>query len=96
MADWEYGGFYGYMGYDLKPDRYNGVYDRYDHPVLTREHIPLTWRCDLDAESNPYFTERLGDVSNVVFTNVAIARLTDCVPYAGESPEKRGLRKTAL
>ena len=27
-----------------KSDFYNGVYDRYEYPVLTREHIPLTWR----------------------------------------------------
>ena len=25
-----------------KTDFYNGVYDRYKYPVLTREHIPLT------------------------------------------------------
>ena len=27
-----------------KTDFYNGIYDRYKYPVLTREHIPLTWR----------------------------------------------------
>ena len=39
---------------------YNGVFDRYEYPVLTREHIPLTWKYDLDPETNPYFMERLG------------------------------------
>ena len=29
-----------------KSDFYNGVFDRYEYPVLTREHIPLTWRYD--------------------------------------------------
>ncbi len=43
-----------------KTDFYNGIYDRYEYPVLTREHIPLTWRYDLDVSSNPYFMERLG------------------------------------
>ena len=43
-----------------KSDFYNGVYDRYEYPVLTREHIPLTWRYDLNEETNPYFMERLG------------------------------------
>lgn len=43
-----------------KTDFYNGIYDRYKYPVLTREHIPLTWRYDLNAETNPYFMERLG------------------------------------
>lgn len=41
-------------------DDYNGIYDRYVYPVLTREHIPLFWKYDLDQETNPYFMERLG------------------------------------
>ena len=32
---------------------YNGIYDRYEYPVLTREHIPLTWQYDLNPETNP-------------------------------------------
>ena len=43
-----------------KADFYNGIFDRYKYPVLTREHIPLTWRYDLNPETNPYFMERLG------------------------------------
>lgn len=43
-----------------KADFYNGIYDRYENPVLTREHIPLTWQYDLNEETNPYFMERLG------------------------------------
>ena len=45
-----------------KPDEnfYNGIYSRYQYPVLTREHIPLTWQYDLDKETNPFFEERLG------------------------------------
>lgn len=39
---------------------YNGVYDRWVNPVLTREMIPLTWRYDLNPQTNPYFMERLG------------------------------------
>ena len=49
---------------------YNGIYDRYEYPVLTRDHIPLTWKYDLSAESNPYFMERLG--VNAVFNSGAI------------------------
>ncbi len=45
---------------NVKSDFYNGVFDRYEHPVLTREHVPLAWRYDLDPETNPYFMERLG------------------------------------
>lgn len=43
-----------------KTDLYNGIFDRYKYPVLTREHIPLTWRYDLNKETNPHFMERLG------------------------------------
>ena len=39
---------------------YNGVYERYVYPVLTREHAPLFWRYDLNLQTNPYFQERLG------------------------------------
>lgn len=49
---------------------YNGIYDRYTYPVLTREHIPLTWKYDLDKETNPYFMERLG--INAVMNSGAI------------------------
>mgnify|MGYP002710318782 FL=1 len=51
-------------------DEYNGIYDRYTYPVLTREHAPLFWRYDLNPETNPYFMERLG--INAVFNAGAI------------------------
>ncbi len=41
-------------------DDYNGVFTRYQNPVATREMAPLTWRYDLNYETNPYFMERLG------------------------------------
>lgn len=41
-------------------DFYNGVYDRYKNPVITRHHAPIHWRYDLSSETNPYFMERLG------------------------------------
>ena len=49
---------------------YNGIYDRYKYPVLTRDHIPLTWKYDVNPETNPYFMERLG--VNCVFNAGAI------------------------
>lgn len=49
---------------------YNGIYDRYVNPILTRDSIPLTWRFDLNQETNPYFMERLG--VNCVFNSGAI------------------------
>ena len=53
-----------------KSDFYNGIYDRYEYPILTREHLPLTWRYDLNKETNPYFMERLG--INAVMNSGAI------------------------
>lgn len=53
-----------------KSSIYNGIFERYEHPVLTRNHIPLTWKYDLNIESNPYFMERLG--VNAVFNAGAI------------------------
>jgi 4-O-beta-D-mannosyl-D-glucose phosphorylase len=38
----------------------NGVYSRYKNPVVTAKHIPLTWRYDLNAETNPFLMERIG------------------------------------
>ena len=49
---------------------YNGLFDRYRYPVLTREHTPLHWRYDLNAETNPHFMERLG--VNAVMNSGAI------------------------
>lgn len=51
-------------------DFYNGIYDRYKYPVLTREHAPIIWRYDINPESNPFFIERLG--INCVFNSGAI------------------------
>ncbi|MNX05307.1 4-O-beta-D-mannosyl-D-glucose phosphorylase [compost metagenome] len=45
---------------ELNEDFYNGVYDRYKYPVITRHHVPVHWRFDLNAETNPHFMERLG------------------------------------
>lgn len=56
---------------NIKSDFYNGIYDRWQYPVLTNAHIPLTWKYDLNLETNPYFMERLG--VNAVFNAGAIA-----------------------
>ena len=39
---------------------YNGIYDRWVNPVITRDNIPVFWRYDLDPVTNPFFEERLG------------------------------------
>ncbi|MGB5322077.1 glycosidase [Lutimonas sp.] len=48
----------------------NGIYERYENPILTRDHIPLAWRFDFDQETNPFFMERIG--FNAVFNSGAI------------------------
>lgn len=53
-----------------KSDFYNGIFDRYEDPVFTRNHVPLHWKYDLDVETNPYFMERLG--VNAVMNSGAI------------------------
>lgn len=40
-------------------EKTNGIIHRYKYPVITREHIPLEWRYDLNPESNPYCMERI-------------------------------------
>lgn len=53
-----------------KTDFYNGIYDRWRDPVLTRDHAPLIWRYDLNPATNPRFQERLG--INAVMNSGAI------------------------
>ncbi|AWB65989.1 glycosidase [Saccharobesus litoralis] len=38
----------------------NGIYQRYSNPIVTPEHIPLTWRYDFNEATNPYCMERIG------------------------------------
>ena len=39
---------------------YNGIFTRYRHPVITREHVPPFWMYDANPETNPYMMQRLG------------------------------------
>jgi len=38
----------------------NGIFDRYESPVLTAEHTPLEWRYDFNHASNPHLMTRVG------------------------------------
>ncbi len=49
---------------------YNGIYDRFENPILTTAHIPLHWRFDFNPATNPYLMERIG--VNAVFNAGAI------------------------
>lgn len=48
----------------------NGIFERYQHPVLTAAHTPLYWRYDLNPNSNPFLMERFG--INAVFNAGAL------------------------
>ena len=48
----------------------NGIYNRYKNPILTRDHVPLEWRFDMNPETNPFFMERIG--FNAAFNSGAI------------------------
>ncbi len=38
----------------------NGIYQRYQNPVVTASHVPLNWRFDLNEKTNPFLQERIG------------------------------------
>lgn len=46
--------------HNKKQEPGNGIFDRYQYPVLTAAHAPIFWRYDLNPQSNPYLMERFG------------------------------------
>lgn len=48
----------------------NGIYERFDNAVLTKDHVPLFWKYDLNYETNPWLIERNG--VNCVFNPGAV------------------------
>ncbi len=38
----------------------NGIYSRYENPILTAAHVPYFWKYDLNPETNPFLMERIG------------------------------------
>ena len=54
----------------IDPNWSNGLFERYQFPVLTAAHVPINWRYDLDRNRNPLLIERLG--VNAVFNPGAI------------------------
>ena len=55
---------------NIKSETGNGVFFRYQNPVLTARHVPLIWRYDFNPDTNPYLMERFG--INAVFNSGAI------------------------
>lgn len=48
----------------------NGIFERWENPVLTADNAPLEWRYDLNKATNPFLMERIG--VNAVFNAGAI------------------------
>lgn len=38
----------------------NGIYNRYENPIITAAHTPIHWRYDLSHQTNPHGLERIG------------------------------------
>lgn len=55
---------------EIDPAFYNGIFDRWQYPVLTRDFIPPFWMFDPNPASNPFLMQRLG--VNAVFNSGAI------------------------
>jgi len=48
----------------------NGIYTRWQYPIITPTHTPLFWRYDMNEKTNPFLMERLG--VNATFNSGAI------------------------
>lgn len=55
---------------NVRIQKSNGLFNRYKYPIITAEHVPLSWRYDFDYKTNPYLMERLG--VNCTFNSGAI------------------------
>ncbi len=44
---------------NVKKEWGNGIYDKYEYPILTAEHTPLEWRYDFNEQDNPYLMQRI-------------------------------------
>lgn len=55
---------------NIREEDSNGIVWRYKYPVVTHRHVPLSWRYDLNPETNPFCMERIG--ANAAFNSGAI------------------------
>ncbi|MEM8896126.1 MAG: glycosidase, partial [Bacteroidota bacterium] len=66
------------------PDR-SGLFSRFQHPIITADHVPIAWRYDLDPIRNPLGLERIG--VNAAFNAGAIqwnGKFVLCVRVEGK------------
>ncbi len=55
---------------NVKKEWGNGIYDRYENPIVTAEHTPLEWRYDFCEKDNPYLMQRI--MINATFNSGAM------------------------
>ncbi|MDX9847917.1 MAG: glycosidase [Tenuifilaceae bacterium] len=55
---------------NVRIEKSNGVFNRFENPVLTKDHTPYFWRYDINPATNPLMLERIG--INAVFNSGAI------------------------
>jgi 4-O-beta-D-mannosyl-D-glucose phosphorylase len=48
----------------------NGIYEKFEVPILTADHIPLEWEYDLNLATNPFLMKR--NIINATFNSGAI------------------------
>ena len=48
----------------------NGIYDKYEYPIIMAEHTPPEWRYDFSEHDNPYLMQRI--MINATFNSGAI------------------------
>jgi 4-O-beta-D-mannosyl-D-glucose phosphorylase len=48
----------------------NGIYEKFEFPILTADHIPLEWEYDLNLATNPFLMKR--NIINATFNSGAI------------------------
>lgn len=48
----------------------NGIYEKFEFPILTSDHIPLEWEYDLNPATNPFLMKR--NIINATFNSGAI------------------------
>ena len=61
---------------NMPVDDSNGVFIRYQNPVLTGAHAPLEWRYDFNAATNPFGLERIG--INSTFNHLPMVSQSVC------------------
>lgn len=69
---------------NFRKTHHNGIYEKYEYPVITARHTPIFWRYDLDPQTNPHLMERMG--INATFNPAAIyheGKICLCVRVEG-------------